>query len=91
MGRPYVLSAENIFGRSIVQHGSVDWHRFAFYNVGLNANSKKEEHSRKGIVAELSELVNARNLDGLGLCEVFNLRDPASHSKRRKEILDYLL
>ena len=48
-------------------------HKLAFYNVGWNATSKK--HNADRLALEVSDIVTERNVDAIGISEVFNQRD----------------
>ena len=67
---------------------------FAFYNVGWNAGSRK--HHEQRLAREVCDMVRSRNIDAVGLCEVFSLlpqEDLRQRQKdqRRKYIMGYLL
>ena len=48
-------------------------HKPAFYNVGWNASSKK--HKPAWLALEVSEIVTERNVDAIGISEVFNQKE----------------
>ena len=65
-------------------------HKFGFYNIGWNRSSKKRWHTKEGLAKEIVDMVDALNLDAVGISEVFNLKDEHLASQRQS-ILHHLL
>jgi hypothetical protein len=56
-------------------------HKLAFYNVGWQATDKK--HNAAWLAREIKEIVSQKNVDAIGISEVFNQKD--NHLKDRRE------
>ena len=66
-------------------------HKLAFYNVGWIATSKK--HNAARLALEVSDIVTERNVDAIGISEVFNQKDDALKGAKEKimsELLEHL-
>ena len=48
-------------------------HKLAVYNVGWLSSSKK--HNAAWLAREVSDIVTKRNIDAIGISEVFNQRE----------------
>ena len=66
-----------------------EFYRLAFYNIGWNKDSKKKHHTMENLAREVCDMVRDRRADGVGICEVYNLRD--EHDEQRQRIMDHLL
>ena len=62
-------------------------HKLAFYNVGWASSSKK--HKAAWLAREVSNIVTTRNVDAIGISEVFNQRE--NLEDRREVIMSALL
>ena len=62
-------------------------HKLAFYNVGWVTSSKK--HNAAWLAREVSDIVTKRNVDAIGISEVFNQRE--NLEDRREDIMSVLL
>ena len=65
-------------------------HKLAFYNVGWLEKSKK--HNAAWLAREVSDIVTKRNVDAIGISEVFNQRDDLNDCREviMSEILHHL-
>ena len=62
-------------------------HKVTFYNAGWNEPSKK--HNAVWLTRKVSDIVTKRNVDAIGISEVFNQRDDLKD--RREVIMSELL
>ena len=80
---PYMFSSPA--AQSAVQ---IPTHKLAFYNVGCQSADK--EHSIAWLAREVSDIVTKRNVDAIGISEIFNQgEDNLKH--RREAIMSELL
>ena len=57
-------------------------HKLAFYNVGWKSASKK--HNTAWLAREVSDIVTTKNVDAIGISEVFNQRE---NLKDRRQVI----
>ena len=70
--------------------GYSEFHRLAFYNIGLDAQSKKVWHTMEGLATEICDMVHDKCVDAVSICEVFNLRDD-SWWQQRQDIMEHVV
>ena len=67
----------------------VNWYKLLSYNIGWNIKSKKPRHTQEGLAREICSMVHAKCVDGVGISEVFNLKDDLWD--RRQDIMQHVL
>ena len=83
-----VKPAEYVFKCSAALPADGDnGYRLLFYNIGWEVTSKK--HTMEGLATEVCSMVNSKCLDGVGICEDFNLKD--DRRQQRQDIMQHLL
>ena len=55
--------------------GHSEFYRLAFYNISWDAKSKKWWHTMDGLATEICDMVHVKCVDGVGINEVFNLKE----------------
>ena len=72
-----VKPAEYVFKCSAALPADGDnGYRLLFYNIGWDVTSKK--HTMERLATEVCSMVNSKCLDGVGICEDFNLKDTSA-------------
>ena len=85
----YAEAAEFLHGSSVARTAEPgNWRKLAFYNIGWAHTSKK--HTKKVLTDEIMTLVAKKDLDAIGISEVFNLKDDVFHAERQS-IMEHLL
>ena len=65
------------------------WVKLAFYSIGWNPASKKALHTKENLAIEIVGLVRDKNVDAVGISEVFNLRAPMDNA--REAIMQHIV
>ena len=65
------------------------WCKVAFYNIGWMETSKKPSHNKEGLATEIYSIVHDKNVNAVGISEVFNLKKDVGN--KRHIIMEHVL